>query len=44
MIKKNKILESNSKSILKDKFNNSLSSESFYYDIKKNIQSSKIQL
>ena len=34
---KKKILESNSKSILKDKFNNSLSSESFNYDIKKNI-------
>ena len=33
--KKNKILNSKSKSLLKDKFNNSLSSESFYYDIKK---------
>ena len=35
--KKNKILESNSKSLMKDKFNNSLSSEKFYYDINKNI-------
>ena len=35
--KKNRILKSNSKSILKDKFNNSLSSGSFNYDIKKNI-------
>ena len=35
--KKNKILESNSKSMLRDKFNNSLSSESFIYEIKKNI-------
>ncbi len=35
--KKNKILKSNSNSILKDKFNNSLSSKSFNYDIKKNI-------
>ncbi len=35
--KKNKILESKSKSLLKDKFNNSLSSESFNYDISKNI-------
>ncbi len=35
--KKNRVLKSNSKSILKDKFNNSLSSGSFNYDIKKNI-------
>jgi len=35
--KKNKILKSDSNSILKDKFNNSLSSKSFNYDIKKNI-------
>ena len=42
--KKNKILESNSKSILKDKFNNSLSSESFNYDIKRIFSKFKIQL
>ena len=35
--KKNKILESKYKSLIKDKFDNSLSSETFYYDIKKNI-------
>ena len=35
--KKSKILKSDSKSLLKDKFNNSLSTESFYYDIRENI-------
>ena len=35
--KKNKILKSKYKSLIKDKFDNSLSSETFYYDIKKNI-------